>query len=848
MSAAPMSPTRLALLESLFDAALSMPETVRESFIAESSSHDPALEAELRALLAAHELSESAFASPVRPDRDRSDRWIGLRLGAWEIGRRVGSGGMGTVHEAVRADDQYRQRVAVKFLNRSAEGGVAVRRFRAERQMLASLQHPNIASLVDGGVTPDGLPFFVMEYIDGEPITRWCDSRSLPIAARLALFGQVCAAVRAAHQKLIVHRDLKPGNILVTTDGTVKLLDFGIAKLMRDERTMELATATQVGHRAFTPEYAAPEQVRGTAVDTTADVYALGVVLFELLAGRRPFDLQGKSLAEMERIVCEQPPPRPSSVLGDDRWRTLGERSASRARRSIEGDLDAVVLMALRKEPERRYGSVDEFSRDVVRHLGQQPVLARPDSPGYRMRKFTQRRMLETVAGSVAALSLITGTVVSVRQARRAEAQTAVASAQSARATEVTRFLTTMLGAANPEAFGKDITMRAVLDSAVLRADSLQLTPDLEAEIRGIMGGTYLALGELDVAQKQYERKLATLRHAAPRGDFSTAVVYSQLSLVQETKGNYIAADSLLSIADAMFTRFPPPDRREESTMLENRARVLYLMGKPKESMVQLQRSLELGRLYFANDDSARAPTYVNMAVMSGEVGDLVAADSFSLAAIVTATRAHGNNHPRVASALSVRAGALELMGRMDESSTAFREALEVKRRILGVDHPDYATTANNFAYHLLEMEHWREAAYWARQVLAMRGKSLGESSLPVSSGLLYLGRALARMDSAKAGERLVRESKAIREKIVPPGHWLLASTDGALGEVIALDGRYPEAETLLLSAEERVRAARGPESSQAADQRKRLVALYKLWGKPAEAAKWQERLVKKRA
>ena len=270
MADTPMSPTRLALLESLFDAVLSLPETSRELFIDESTSHDPGLAAELRALLSAHAFSDSTFASPLRTDRALSDRWIGVKLGAYEIGRQIGSGGMGTVHEAVRADDQYRQRVAVKFLNRSTEGGVAVRRFRAERQILASLQHPNIASLVDGGVTPHGLPYFVMEFIDGEPITRWCDTRSLPIPARLALFMQVCAAVGAAHRKLVVHRDLKPGNIMVTADGTVKLLDFGIEKLMRDEQVPDLPTATQVGHRAFTAEYAAPEQIRGSTVDTTA--------------------------------------------------------------------------------------------------------------------------------------------------------------------------------------------------------------------------------------------------------------------------------------------------------------------------------------------------------------------------------------------------------------------------------------------------------------------------------------------------------------------------------------------------------------------------------------------------
>jgi eukaryotic-like serine/threonine-protein kinase len=843
-----MSATRLALLESLFDAALGLPVTVRESFIDESTSHDPALAAELRALLSAHALSDSVFASPLRTDHELSQRWVGARLGAYEIGVQIGSGGMGTVHEAVRADDQYRQRVAVKFLNRSAEGGVAVRRFRAERQILASLQHPNIASLVDGGVTPDGLPYFVMEYIDGEPITRWCDTRALPIAARLGLFLQVCSAVRAAHQKLVVHRDLKPGNILVTTDGTVKLLDFGIAKLMRDEQATNVPTATQMGHRAFTPEYAAPEQLRGTPVDTTADVYSLGVVLFELLAGQRPFDLRDKSFAEMERIVCEQASPRPSSVLAVDRWRAVGERSDARARRAIEGDLDAIALMALRKEPERRYASVDALARDITQHLDEQPVQARPDSLGYRVRKFVQRRRLESAAAVVAALSLVVGSAVALGQARRAEAQRVVATAQSERATEVTNFLMTMLNSSNPESFGKDVTMRTVLDSAVIRADAMKVAPELEAEIRAVMGNAYLALGELDIAEKQFVLDLAARRRNAPGGDYLTAVTFSKLALVAETRGQIPVADSLLQLAERLYERFPHVDRREEETAIENRGRILYQLGKVPEALAQYRKALAVSARYFPTDDSANAPTFVNAAVVFGDAGELAAADSFSLLSIQTVKRAHGAVHPMVANALSVRAGVLEAQGRMEEATSAYIETLNIKRTLLGPQHVSYATTGVNYADHLMRREKWREAATMAREILALRGKSLDESSYPIQGSLVYLGRALAHMDSAKAGEPLVREARALREKSLPAGHWLIASVDGALGEVVALDGRYAEAERLLLSAESRVRGVRGPESSATADQRKRLIALYMLWGKPAEAARWQERLDKKTA
>jgi eukaryotic-like serine/threonine-protein kinase len=843
MSDSILSPTRIALLESLFDAALSLPETARESFIAESSSHDPALESELRALLAAHALSESAFASPMDAPRNQSDRWIGARLGAWEIGRRIGAGGMGTVHEAVRADDQYRQRVAVKFLNWSAEGGIAVRRFRAERQMLASLQHPNIASLVDGGVSPTGMPYFVMEYIDGEPITRWCDVRATAIDERLALFGQVCAAVRAAHQKLIVHRDLKPGNILVTTDGSVKLLDFGIAKLMRDEQPVDLPTATQIGHRAFTPEYAAPEQMTGRAVDTTADVYALGVILFELLTGRRPFDLQGKSLAEMERLVTESPAPRPSTFIDETRARVLGERSVTRARRRIEGDLDAIVLMALRKEPERRYPSVDALVRDVTHHLEQQPVLARPDSVGYRVRKFVRRRKLESIAGVVAAVSLIGGTVVSVLQARRAQEQSRVATAQGERATEVTKFLTTMLGAANPESFGKDVTMRTVLDSAVQRADSGRLTPALEAEIRGIMGDAYLALGDLDVAERQFRADLAAHRRMAPAGDYETAIAYSKLALVAETGGQLAQADSLLQQAESLYLRFPHTDRREESAAIENRGRVLYMMGNVPESYAQFRRSLALSERYFAADDSANAPTYVNIAVISAEAGQLAAADTFSQRGVAVALRAHGENHPLIGDALSVRASVLDQMGRMEESSDTYRQALTSKKRVLGADNISYARTATNFIDHLLLRRQWREAATLSREVLSYRGRTLDDKTIQIPACLIYLGRALAQMDSARFGEAHVREAMALRRASLPAGHWLLAAASSALGEVLAMGGKFAEAERTLLEAEKSLVAARGETATVTKLTRERLALLYTRWGKTADAARWQARV-----
>jgi serine/threonine-protein kinase len=315
----------------------------------------------------------------------------------------------------VRADDQFKKRVAIKLLRPSVEGDLAVRRFRYERQILATLSHPNIAALLDGGVTADGQPYFVMELVDGTPITRWCNERRCTIAQRVELFLQVCAAVQHAHQALIVHRDLKPGNLLVTDDGTVKLLDFGIARLLREQEGLDQLPPTRGGQRAMTPEYASPEQIRGLPVGTPGDVYALGVVLFELLTGRRPLELEGKLLAEIEQMVCMHPAPRPSDSIHSAFAPFAHERSASRLAARLEGDLDAIVMLALRKESDQRYGTAERLAEDLQRYLEGRPIEARRERLSYRMARLVRRRRVECLA-SLVVLSVVSGALLMHRQ------------------------------------------------------------------------------------------------------------------------------------------------------------------------------------------------------------------------------------------------------------------------------------------------------------------------------------------------------------------------------------------------------------------------------------------------
>ena len=411
-------------IEALFQAALKRPAHERSAFLHQACNGEPELLAELESLLASHEQAGDFLVEPVLVDAEAvGESLSGRRIGAYQLLKEIGAGGIGLVYLAIRADDEYRKLVAVKLIKLGMDTRAIVRRFRHERQMLADLEHANIARLIDGGTTDDGRPYFVMEYVEGVPLDEYCDQHRLSVDERLKLFRTVCGAVHYAHQNLIVHRDLKPSNILVTADGIPKLLDFGIAKWLHPEPSVQTRTST--GLRPMTPDYASPEQVRGETITTASDVYALGVLLYELLTGRHPYLTDDRWLPEVERLICEAEPERPSAMVS----RAEGPRPAgwggslATLRRRLAGDLDNIVLMALRKEPARRYASAQEFSEDIRRHLDGLPVIARKDTLAYRASKFVRRNKAAVVAATLVFVSLLSGLAATTWEAYRASQQ-----------------------------------------------------------------------------------------------------------------------------------------------------------------------------------------------------------------------------------------------------------------------------------------------------------------------------------------------------------------------------------------------------------------------------------------
>jgi serine/threonine protein kinase/tetratricopeptide (TPR) repeat protein len=437
-----MTPERWQRVKELLGPALELDPAERAEYLDQACGSDPTLRPELERLLAAEQkagpdfLNDPAIPNELFPELQPDDHWIGRRLGPYQIVKEIGIGGMGEVYRAVRADDEYRKEVAIKLVRSGQDSSFVLSRFKNERQILASLEHPNIARLLDGGTTEEGVPYFVMELIEGQRIDRYSDARKLATTERLKLFLQVCSAVQYAHQHLVIHRDIKPANILVTSERVPKLLDFGIAKILESSEAADQHEQTISLIRLLTPAYASPEQVKGEPITTASDVYSLGVVLYELLTGRTPYNVPTRTSHEISRAVCEAELEKPSTAVrrkqspddgegepsGDSTFSAGREGSPEKLSKRLSGDLDNIVLMALRKEPQRRYASVEQFAQDIRRHLEHLPVSARKDTFGYRASKFIARHKVGVAVAALVTVALLSATGVTLRQARIARA------------------------------------------------------------------------------------------------------------------------------------------------------------------------------------------------------------------------------------------------------------------------------------------------------------------------------------------------------------------------------------------------------------------------------------------
>jgi serine/threonine-protein kinase len=777
-----MDQARWQRVKDLFGELEGEPADVRAGILAREPDAEVRREAE--ALLLALASAGNRFEEPPVLDAELpvSGAEPGQRIGAYEVVREIGRGGMGAVYEARRVDDAFDKRVALKTVV-SGHGTTVVRRFRQERQILARLDHPNIAALLDGGVSPSGMPYFVMEYVDGEPIDAAARTRHLNLAARLDLFRSVCSAVQYAHEQLIVHRDLKPANILVSSDGHAKLLDFGIAKLLA-ETAEGGAALTQTGVLPMTAAYASPEQLTGSPVSVASDIYSLGIILYELTTGVRPFE--GMAITAAIQTAAERVATLPSRSVTDESAARAGLGDAGRLRKDLSGELDAIILKAMRPEPLRRYRSVAQFNEDLHRYLSGRPVLAQPDTTGYRLRKFVRRNRLAAAATAIAVLALVGATIVSLRQAAVARTERDAARQAQHHTEQVTQFFREVLGEAKPGKQGRDVTVAAAIDSALPRIDStLKDQPELRAVTKNTIGSTLTELFMYERARPLVEEAVAYWQQAGqPNHEYADALY--NLAGIEAEAGSPARAESLYTASFAMY-RALDGDSVAIWAGLNNLAGAVSAQGRFADAIALYESGMAHRADALARDTALRVIMLANIGTALAQMGRYREAEP-KLGEALALANAAKLGPGRVAEVLQPLAGTQLFLGRYPEAEASAREAWRLSALEFGADNARAVQSLRMLMNILADAGRCSEALAVAQQILALR-KGLSDEDPSVSTALLFGGWCEARLGQVAAGEARVREGLALRRAVFGDSNWATAQGHSMLGDVVAMKG-----------------------------------------------------------
>ena len=861
-----MDTERWLRLSPLLDALLELPDDQRSEHLAALRREDAALADELAKLLALEEGDAEFLAEPVveMPNGARP----GARIGPYRLDRLIGEGGMGQVWLATRADGLYERKVALKLLRPGLADPRLRQRFDREREILARFAHPYIARLLDAGIDKDGQPYLALEYVDGEPLTSYCQSRQLDIAARLDLFRQVCEAVSHAHANLIVHRDLKPSNILVTPAGHVRLLDFGIAKLLDVEPLP--VEATRTGVRTFTLHYAAPEQIRGEPVTTMTDVYSLGVVLYELLTGSKPYRLTRQTDAEWEEAILVGEPLRPSQAAARASGESARPYSPARLARELAGDLDNISLKALAKRPEQRYVSAEALSQDLLSYLRGRPVSARGESLGYRTRKYLHRHRWALGAAALVLAVMTTALAVVGWQAQQALRE-------ANRAQAMQNFVAGLFESAGSTPMDAPMDLRALLDLGIVRGErSLARQPQARAELYGVVARLRLGLGDYREANTLLDRQ-AKLLHALPDAPISLHLEAATLRgnarrHLSDTQGCVRQMQPLLAAAEREQEQLPA----QVASFYSQLARCRRELGERNLANQLFSRSLKLRR--DNEDDVGVAESLLDLSALHADDGnprqairilrdalaqlrhkvgdrhplaidmlrslcslernndDLVAAERDCRGSLALALELHGRDHRATVDARRQLAALYVDLGRFGEAESEFLDAYAWMRTRLDRNHPDLARTYNSLGVVAWERGDLKRAIEY--QTLAVEAwRSSGNPGL-IASGAYNL--AMILHSAGRDGEALplIRESRKLRSERFGASHELVGDSDRLHGEILAALGQLDAARTALLTAVRLTRTGYGAAHSHT---RRAEIALARLQATQGDAAAQQQ-------
>ena len=845
------------------------------------------LEGELDALRGGSLLGDLARETVQAADAPAEDLPAGTTIGPYRLLREIGRGGMGVVFLAERTGGDFEQRVAVKVLKRSLAGDEILRRFGRERTILASLVHPNIARLYDGGTTADGRPYFTLEYVDGLPIDRYADDQRLSIEERLELFEQVVRAVAFAHQNLIVHRDIKPSNLLVDAEGTPRLLDFGIAKVLRPEPGE--ADETRIFERRLTPEWASPELLSGRPVTTASDVYQLGLVLYQLLTGSRAQtapDSATPSAADWERAVCEVEPAAPSATVS----RAGGEVAEARRlapaglARRLRGDLDNIVMKALRKDRAERYASAEQLLADIVRYRAGLPVSARKATVRYRARKFVGRNKVAVGAAALVAAALVAGVLGVLWQARVARQERDRARTEATTARQVTEFVVDLFEVADPsQSRGETVTARELLTRGGERIQTeLAGEPAVRARLLTTLGSIHASLGLIGEAEHFLAQGLELRRETYGPDHLEVAdSLFALGSFLQGSRAKNEAAEKMMREALEIRTGELGPRHPDVAANLAALGRAVYSQGQYQEAAELLRRALAMQRELLGETDQDVGQSLGSLAIVLHARGELEDAAATYLEALSVMERHLAENHPRYLSTLgslatlyrarkeydladpllrrvlagqrrnfgdrhervAVAANNLGMLlvdlGRFDEAEALCREALEIRREIHGSGAPALAGTLVNVGYVLHQKGDHTAAEALYREAVAAAGKGGNPEHPQVGVTSFWLGRLLRQVDRPTEAEPHLRTALKIYSKVYGEKDIWTLDARTALGRTLISMGRFEEAETLLLASN----AAAGQNFEQARDSLAGLVALYESTGRAEEAERQRRRL-----
>jgi eukaryotic-like serine/threonine-protein kinase len=874
-----LSPERWSALSPYLDEGLALTRDDRAIWLAAICARDAALGADLESLLAEHDgLEESGFLQrgiPLFESPNDTPSLRGQILGAYRLVSPIGQGGMGSVWLAERCDGRFEGRAAVKLLNVALVGRAGEERFRREGHFLAKLTHPHIAHLIDAGVSPAGQPYLVLEYVDGTSIDRYCDEHALEIEARIRLFLDILEAVAHAHANLIVHRDIKPANVLVNRDGQVKLLDFGIAKLLDDGESWEGSEAaearplTREAGAVLTPGFAAPEQLARGQITTATDVHALGVLLYILLTGQHPAGAAVRSPVTLIRAIVDTDPRLMSdAVVGRSETSEALTHHAgqcgttlSRLRRALRGDLDTIVAKALKRDPSERYASVTAMADDLHRFLRHEPISARPDTLGYRAAQFVRRHVHGVLTTVVIAVMLggltVFHTTRLAAERDRAQQEATRAAQEAAKAAKVSEALTGLLMGvdpfANPGARDGQ-SVRSMLDAGADRVQrELAAEPEAQAEIFTVLGRLYRRYGVYDRAQHFLQQALASGQQVFGREHVRVAQTLNDLGALQSDKGDYDTALQTLEQALVIRRTLLGLEHEAVAVTLVEIGRIYQDQGFNQRAEPLLREALEIRLKVLGPEHGEVANSMTGLASVLRLNGDLTGAEATLRQSLALNRKARGEDHANTGTTLHDLALVVAARGDPVSAESLFRQALDTQRKALGVRHPGVAASLNGLGRVLIEQRRHGEAIETLQNALDIARPALGSNHQLVAIYTINLGALQLARNEPAAAEAWLREG--LRVRLLAPGivpsrrrtfvedDWSIAATKSLLGAALVALGRYDEAEDALLDAHRDLASMPAPARRDLNVTLNRLVELYDAWQKPDRAAFYRAQL-----